>query len=94
NLFEFFNSWQSVMKIRHLLAVLARHTQTNTDSGYPETRLIPNQETIFNIYDRIQQAIDSGKPYQTLLDPPPADPGCAHKSCKNNSLDYKEIYRI
>jgi len=41
--FRVFQSWQSVMKIRHLLAVLARHTPTNTDSGYPKTRRMPNQ---------------------------------------------------
>jgi len=30
------------------------------------------------IYDAMQRAIDTGEPYQTLLDPPPADPRCAH----------------
>jgi hypothetical protein len=34
--------------------------------------------TILDIYDRMQQAMDSGKPYQTLLDLPPADPRVAH----------------
>jgi hypothetical protein len=43
------------------------------------------KETILEIYDRMRQAIDSGKPYQTNLDPLPADPRYAHKSCKNNS---------
>lgn len=33
---------------------------------------------ILDIYDRMQHAIDSGEPYQTLLDPPPADPRVAH----------------
>jgi len=28
---------------------------------------------ILDIYDRLQEAIDSGEPYQTRLDPPPAD---------------------
>jgi hypothetical protein len=41
----------------------------------------------------MQQAIDSGKPYQILLDPPPADPRCATSFAKI-ILDYKEIYRI
>jgi len=36
------------------------------------------KDTILSIYDEMQQAIDSGKPYQTLLDPPPADPAVAH----------------
>ncbi|MCK6588300.1 MAG: N-6 DNA methylase [Polyangiaceae bacterium] len=34
--------------------------------------------TILDIYDRMQRAIDTGVPYQTLLDPPPADPRVAH----------------
>ena len=34
--------------------------------------------TILDIYDRMQRAIDTGEPYKTLLDPPPADPRVAH----------------
>ncbi len=33
---------------------------------------------ILAIYDRMQRAIVTGEPYQTLLDPPPADPRVAH----------------
>ncbi len=33
---------------------------------------------ILDVYDAMQQAIDTGEPYQTLLDPPPADPRVAH----------------
>jgi hypothetical protein len=33
---------------------------------------------ILDIYGRMQQAIDTGESYQTLLDPPPADPRVAH----------------
>jgi hypothetical protein len=33
---------------------------------------------ILDIYDRMQQAMDTGEPYQTLLDPTPADPRVAH----------------
>lgn len=36
------------------------------------------KELILTIYDAMQQAIDTGQPYQTILDPPPADPRCAH----------------
>lgn len=36
------------------------------------------KEQSLDIYDRMQRAIDSGEPYQTLLDPPPADPRVAH----------------
>jgi hypothetical protein len=31
-----------------------------------------------DIYDQMQQAMDRGEPYQTLLEPPPADPRVAH----------------
>jgi len=34
--------------------------------------------TILKIYDKIKKAIETGKPYQTILDPPPADPRVAH----------------
>jgi len=33
---------------------------------------------ILEIYDAMQQAIEAGQPYQTLLDPPPADSRVAH----------------
>jgi len=36
------------------------------------------KETILQIYDALWQAITSGQPYQTLLNPPPADPRCCH----------------
>ena len=41
--------------------------------GYHPTKLV-----ILDIYDRMQRAIDTGEPYQTILDPPPADPRCCH----------------
>jgi len=33
---------------------------------------------ILDIYDKMQTAIVTGEPYQTLLDPPPGDPRCCH----------------
>ena len=44
------------------------------------------KRVILEIYDKMSEAMESsagsdsstGKPYQTLLDPPPADPNCAH----------------
>ncbi len=36
------------------------------------------KETILDRYDEIQIAIDEGKAYQTVLDPPPGDPSCTH----------------
>nr|WP_246035678.1 hypothetical protein [Dictyobacter kobayashii] len=36
------------------------------------------KQVILEIYDEMQRAIESGEPYQTRLDPPPADPAVAH----------------
>jgi hypothetical protein len=33
---------------------------------------------ILEIYDRMAEAMKTGVPYQTLLDPPPGDPRCCH----------------
>ncbi|MDO9230052.1 MAG: N-6 DNA methylase [Syntrophales bacterium] len=35
---------------------------------------------ILEIYDAMQHAKETGQPYQTILDPPPADPRVAHKT--------------
>jgi hypothetical protein len=37
------------------------------------------KRVILEIYDAMQNAIDTSEPYSTLLDPPPADPCVAHK---------------
>ena len=36
------------------------------------------KRVILEIYDEMAEAIHTGQPYQTRLDPPPADPRCAH----------------
>lgn len=36
------------------------------------------KDTILSIYDAMQGAIRTGQPYQTRLDPPPADQRCCH----------------
>jgi len=33
---------------------------------------------ILKIYDEMKETIETGKPYQTIPDPPPADPRVAH----------------
>ena len=33
---------------------------------------------IFECYDAMAEAMKTGRPYQTMLDPPPADPRIAH----------------
>ena len=34
---------------------------------------------ILKIYDEMKRAMETGEPYQTILDPPPADPRVAHR---------------
>ena len=36
------------------------------------------KRVILEIYDAMAEAMRTGKPYRTLLDPPPADPRVAH----------------
>ncbi len=36
------------------------------------------KRVILEIYDAMADAIRTGQPYQTRLDPPPADPRCCH----------------
>ena len=36
------------------------------------------KRVILDIYDAMQRAIETGQPYHTLLDPPPANPRVAH----------------
>ena len=50
-----------------------RQAQGRGRHGEYRTRCV-----ILEIYDAMQQAIETGQPYQTLLDPPPADPCVAH----------------
>jgi hypothetical protein len=44
---------------------------------------------ILDIYDRMKLAIDTGGQYQTLLDPPPADPRVSHP---NNPPEWLKYY--
>ncbi len=37
------------------------------------------KQVILEIYDEMQRAIETGEPYQTRLEPPPADPAVAHE---------------
>jgi len=42
------------------------------------------KRVILEIYDAMQEAIRTGQPYQTRLDPPPADPRCCHSPRESN----------
>jgi hypothetical protein len=47
----------------------------NDEKAHGEYR---TKRVILEIYDEMQEAIRTGRPYQTRLDPPPADPTCCH----------------
>jgi hypothetical protein len=47
----------------------------NDEKAYGEYR---TKRVILEVYDALAEAIRTGKPYQTRLDPPPADPRVAH----------------
>lgn len=44
------------------------------------------KNTILQIYDALADSIRTGQPYQTVLDPPPADPRVAHPAAEEQSL--------
>ena len=45
------------------------------EAQYGEYR---TERVILEIYDEMAEAMRTGQPYQTRLDPPPADPRCCH----------------
>lgn len=48
------------------------------------------KRVVLEIYDEMQQAMETGRPYQTRLDPPPADPKVAHPADPARS-DYRYL---
>lgn len=40
------------------------------------------KRVILECYDAMAEAMKTGRPYQTILDPPPADPRVAHPANK------------
>ena len=49
-----------------------RKDEAQFDGDYRTRRVI------LDIYDALAESIRTGQPYQTRLDPPPADPRCCH----------------
>ena len=48
------------------------------------------KRVILDIYDAMQQAIATSQPCQTLLDPPPADPGVTHLQRKPKMKEARQ----
>jgi len=47
----------------------------NDERAFGEYR---TRKVVLEMYDDMAEAIRTGKPYQTCVDPPPADPRVAH----------------
>jgi hypothetical protein len=52
--------------------IVKRKDEAKYDGDYRTKRVI------LEIYDAMAEAMRTGQPYQTRLDPPPADPRCCH----------------
>ena len=62
----------AVAYIMETFPIVRRKDEERFDGDYRTKRVI------LEIYNAMQEAIRTGQPYQTRLDPPPADPRCAH----------------
>lgn len=62
----------AVAYIMDTFPIVRRKDEEKYDGDYRTKRVI------LEIYDAMQTAIRTGQPYQTRLDPPPADPRCCH----------------
>ena len=52
--------------------IVRRRDEAKFDGDYRTRRVI------LAIYDALAESMRTGQPYQTRLDPPPADPRCCH----------------
>jgi len=52
--------------------IVRRRDEAQFDDDYRTRRVI------LDIYDALAESMRTGQPYQTRLDPPPADPRCCH----------------
>jgi hypothetical protein len=68
----------AVIYIMDTFPIVRRKDEEENDGDYRTKRVI------LELYDAMQEAIRTGKPYQTRLDPPPADPRCCHPPRKED----------
>ena len=62
----------AVASIMDTFPSVRRKDEAQFDGDYRTRRVI------LDIYDALAESIRTGQPYQTRLDPPPADPRCCH----------------
>jgi len=63
---------EAVAYIMDTFPIVRRKDEEKNDGDFRTKRII------LEIYDAMQESIRTGQPYQTRLDPPPADPRCCH----------------
>ncbi len=63
----------AVAYIMETFPIVRRRDEEEYDGDYRTKRLV------LEIYDALAESIRTGSPYQTRLDPPPADPSCRHQ---------------
>ena len=62
----------AVAYIMDTFPIVRRRDEEKYDGDYRTKRVI------LEVYDAMSEAMRTGKPYETILDPPPADPSVAH----------------
>lgn len=75
----------AVAYIMNTFPIVRRKDEEKYNGDYHTKRVI------LEIYDAMAEAIRTGKPYQTRLDPPPADPRCCHPKLKMGILAYGSL---
>lgn len=69
--------------IMETFPIVKRKDLARTEEKDPQGNLVKEgtyrtKDTILTIYDEMQTATETNQPYPTRLNPPPADPSCAH----------------
>ena len=75
----------AVAYIMDTFPIVRRKDEAKYDGDYRTKRVI------LEIYDAMQEATRTGEPYQTRLDPPPADPSCCHPPLPLGILAYGSL---
>jgi len=73
----------AVSHVMDTFPIVKRKDEEKYDGDYRTKRII------LETYDEMQEAIRTGNPYKTRLDPPPADPSCCHPPRDERDTDSK-----
>jgi hypothetical protein len=75
----------AVVYIMDTFPIVRRKDKEQYDGDYRTKRVI------LEIYDAMQESMRTGQPYQTRLDPPPADPQCRHPKPRVGILAFGSL---